>query len=455
MEKLPRRVPQGDIDLIGLLTDHFFGDLFDGFGGIGDVIGDIIGNIGNAITGTSAPGTGSPLDSIFDHVLGIQNVGVENSTAIAAINAASGGGSGSGVYFVDTFDRADSASLGSDWIVFDYDSAGIQIAGNMASSRQLATGETLAKCNTLPLGNNMSAAIVAGTLHAGLYTETGLIVRMNDAGTAWVYLNIFKNKVYLGRAVRSGSSVTYTDWVSVTSGISVSTGTQIELRAEGSTYRAYVGGTLVASYTDAAVSHPVGSTTRRCGFQVSNDAIFGKSMAVSSFAMADITVPDTVGTGWSLYRSSTSGSTSTSWTTTGTAFGSDTFDVKDREANVLVDVLGVGRVKILKAGWYTVSVSARTGTARPLAMVGLLGGTVAGSLSLIRVGSVGQDVDLDTSGFTTTSPKNWSGTWTVYCPANYLLAPAGCTQGTSQSVSLVGLAAGYATNFHGALLNPG
>ena len=443
MEKLPRRVPTGDIDLIGLLTDHFFGDLFDGFGGIGDVIGDILGNIGNAITGTSSPGTGSPLDSIFEHVLGIQNVGVENSTAIAAINAALGGESGSGVYFVDTFDRADSTSLGSDWILFDYDSAGIQIAGNMASSRQLAAGDTLAKCNTLPLGDNMSAAIVAGTLHAGLYTHLGLVVRMNDAGTAWAYLNIFKNKVYLGRATRSGGTVTYTDWVSVTSGISISIGTQVELRAEGQTYRAYVAGALVASYTDAAVSHPVSSTTRRCGFQVTNDSIFGKSIAVSSFAMADISVPDTLGTGWNLYRGTTSSSSSTTWTSSGTALGSDTFTVEEKKANVTVDSLGLGRIKILKTGWYSVSATYCASSDKLLAGCALLGGTSTGAMTMIRTGQRTDSVNGD---------NFMSASWTVYCPENYYLQAAGYIS-ASTGVQLIGNTSGSRTNFTGALLS--
>ena len=451
MEKLPRRVPTGDVDLVGLLVDHFFGDLFGGFDGIADVIG----NIGNAITGASSPGTGSPLDDIMDHILGIQNVGVENATSIAAINAALGGEAGSGVYFVDTFDRADSASLGSDWTVADPSSVGIAISSNQAVAGTAASGSVFAACNTIALGDNMSVAAVIGDPLSGLFYDTALHVRMNTTQTAWVYLNVFKNKVYLGRATRSGSSSTYTDWVSVTSGISITNGTQVELRAEGTTYRAYVGGKLVAAFTDAAVSHPVGASYRSTGFKVRNDSI-GRSLALSSFAMADITVPATLGTGWNLYRSSTSGSSSTSWTTSGAAFGSNTFDVEDRKANVVVDNLGLGRIKTLKAGWYTVTAHAVTNTGIALGGVGLLGGTSTGSMSMIKLGQVGPDSDESYDDFTgnnttSTNGKTFGATWIVYCPADYYLQPCGWKQSSSASMSLVGNPAGYNTNFSGAL----
>lgn len=434
----------------------FIAHVLSGFtGGIGDFLDSLVG----AVTGNNA-GTGGFTD-IFDHIGGMQSVGVENATAIAAINAALGsGGSGSGVYFVDTFDRANATTLGSDWSVIDPNGTGIGIENNQAVAGQTTSGSVFARANTPALGDDMSTAIVVGSLLEAAAHEVGLHVRMNTAQTQWVYLNVFKTKVYLGRATRSGSTVTYTDWVSVTSGITVANGTQAEIRATGSTYRAFVGGKQVAAYTDSAVSHPVGSTNRSSGFRVEYDStpfVGGRSPAIGSFAMADITVPETVGTGWSLYRNNTGSSSSTTWTTTGVAFGSDTFDVEDRKANVEVDNLGIGRIKILKAGWYQVSVSARSSTARALVMVGLFGGTVAGSLSLIRVGSVGQDSDSDASGTpsTSTSPRNWSGSWTVYCPAGYYLAPAGVSQSSSTSVSLIGISGGYPTNFHGALMNPG
>ena len=426
----------------------------DWFSGLGDQFTAATNNAVSSVT-SGLSSVASNLVDVAATIIGIQNVGVENATAIAAINAALGsGGAGSGVYFVDTFDRADSGSLGSDWTTVDPFGSDIQIESNQAVSGTGATGSGFAVCNTPTLGDNMSAAAVMGSTLSSFFYDSAIHVRMNTGATAWVYLNVFKNKVYLGRATRSGTSVTYTDWVSVTSGISVTNGTQVELRAEGATYRAYVAGKLVAAYTDSGVSHPVGASYRSTGFKVRNDSL-GRSQAFSSFAMADITVPATVGTGWSLYRSSTSGSTATTWTTTGASFGSDTFDVEEHSPNVDVALLGVGRIRIIKPGWYTVSVSARSSTAKALAMVGLFGGTVPGSLSLIRIGQVGQDVDLDTTGVTTTSPKNWSATWTVYCPADYYLTPGGVTQSGSPSVSLVGLTGGYATNFHGALLNPG
>lgn len=388
-------------------------------------------------------------------ILGIQNTTVENSTAIAAINAANGGNGGSGVYFVDTFDRANSLSLGGDWTTVDPSSVDIQIVSNEVTAGTTNFGTAVAVCNTEALGDNMSVAAVIGSLLSGLFYDSAIHVRMNATATTWVYLNVFSGKVYLGRATRSGSTITYNDWVSVTSGVSISKGTQVELRAEGSTYRAYVGGTLVASYTDAAVTHPVGASYRSSGFKV-QFAGAGRSAAITSWAMADITVPDTLGTTWNLYRSNTSGATATTWGVSGTALGSNTFDVQDRAANIVVDNLGLGRVKILKAGPYVVSAHAVTSSAAAQASVGLLGGSATGSMALIKVGQVGPDVDESYDDFTQTNTstitaKTFGASWVVYCPANYYLQPCGWVQSGTDSVAVVGDAAGWKTNFSGAL----
>jgi hypothetical protein len=442
----------GDLaDALG--TQGILGLLFGGFANLGSFLDGLTG----AITGASSPGTGSPLDKILDHILGMETVGIENASAIAAINAALGGENGTGVYFVDTFDRPNATTLGTDWTVVDPAGTGIGIENNQAVVGQAAPGSVWAACNTLALGNDMSVAVVVGSLLEAAGHELGLHVRMNSTQTSWVYLNVFKNKVYLGRATRSGGSITFTDWVSVTSGIAVANGTQVEIRATGSTYRAFVGGKQVAAYTDAAVSHPVGASNRTTGFRVEyDDTIFvgGRSPALGSFAMADITVPETLGTGWNLYRNATGASSSTSWTSSGTAFGSNTFDVEDRKANVIVDSLGLGRIKTTKAGWYTVTVHATTNTALALGGVGLLGGADSGAMTMIKLGQVGPDSDSDSGGTptTTTSARNFGATWVVYCPANYYLQPCGWKQSSSNSMSLVGNPAGYNTNFSGALM---
>ncbi|MDV7244472.1 MULTISPECIES: hypothetical protein [Rhodococcus] len=437
----------GDLaDALG--TEGILGLLFGGFANLGSFLDGLKG----AVTGTN-PGTGAFTD-IFDHLLGMETVGIENASAIAAINAALGGENGTGVYFVDTFDRPNTTTLGTDWTVVDPAGTGLGIENNQAVVGQAAPGSVWAACNTLALGNDMSVAVVVGSLLEAAGHELGLHVRMNAEQTAWVYLNVFKNKVYLGRATRSGGSITFNDWVSVTSGITVANGTQVEIRATGSTYRAFVGGKQVAAYTDATVSHPVGASNRSTGFRVEyDDNIFvgGRSPALGSFAMADITVPETLGTGWNLYRNATGSSTGTSWTSSGTAFGSNTFDVEDRKANVIVDNLGLGRIKTTKAGWYTVTVHATTNTATANASVGLLGGTDPGAMAMIKVGQVGPDTDSYESG-TSIVARNFGASWVVYCPANYYLQPCGWKQSSSNSMSLVGNPAGYNTNFSGALM---
>lgn len=417
----------------------------DWFSGLGDQFTAATNNAVSSVTsGLSA--VGSSLVDIASTILGIQSVGVENSTSIAAINAALGGESGSGVYFVDTFDRADSASLGSDWTTVDPSGSDILISSNQAVSGNTNPGSAFAGCNTVTLGDDMSVAVVIGSILEGAGHETGIHVRMNTAQTAWVYLNIFKSKVYLGRATRSGTSVTYTDWVSVTSGISVTNGTQVELRAVGSTYRAFVGGIQVAAYTDAAVSHPVGASYRTTGFRVEYDdtpIVGGRSPALGSFAMADITVPDTLGTGWNLYRGTTSSSTSTTWTSSGTALGSDCFTVEERKAGVTVDSLGLGRIKILKAGWYSVSATYCASSDKLLAGAALLGGTSTGAMTMIRTGQRTPAADGD---------NFMSASWTVYCPVNYYLQAAGYIS-ASTGVQLIGNTSGSRTNFTGALLS--
>jgi hypothetical protein len=388
-------------------------------------------------------------------ISGIADTTTSNASAIAALNASQNAAGTGGAHYSENFNT--DASPIANFTQYAAGAASIIASGGQAqlSDGGSASGARFAKYNSQTATSDQSVVVVVGATHSALFFATSIACRCNSTMSQFVYLNVFGNKVYLGNATLSGGSVTYNDWNPGGTTIpSLSAGSTVELQVTGNTYKVLVNGVVKLTKTDTTYGGTFNDGTHKgWGFGLSSGGV--SSFYVDSISASDLTPVDVKGTCWKLFRSSTSAASTTTWSTSGAPFGSNAFDVQDTAAtaNITVDNLGLGRVKIITPGPYFIAAHARSSIATPNASVGLLGGTSTGAMSLIRIGQVGPDTDSDSSGTPSSSinAQQFGAGWLVYCPANYYLQPCGWKQSSSSTLGVTGDAAGINTNFTGAL----
>jgi hypothetical protein len=391
-------------------------------------------------------------------ISGIQDTTTSNASSIAALNASQNASSTGGAHYSENFNT--DASPIANFTQYAAGAASIIASGGQAQLADggSANGARFALYNSQTATSDQSVAVVVGTVHAALFFATTIAIRCNATMSEFVYLNVFGNKVYLGNSTLSGGSVTTNDWnPGGTSIPSLSSGSTVELQVTGNTYKVLVNGVVKLVKTDTTYGGTFNDGTHLgWGFGMSSNG--ASSFNIDSISASDISPVAVQGTGWKLYRSSSSASTSVTWSTAANPLAASTFDVQDtaRTANVTVDSLGVGRIQIQKAGFYMASVHLRANLALALGGVALLGGTSTGAMAPIEIGQVGPDSD-DNGTTVSYNGKTFGHAWPVYCPVGYYLQPACWKQqsGGTTSTGVIGDTAGTLTNFAGALLNPG
>ena len=134
--------------------------------------------------------------------------------------------------------------------------------------------------------DNMIAYAVLGTNGSTAY-DTGLYVRCNATATSFVYVNVFRNKLYLGRGTRSGGARSYTDWM--TKDIDWNVGDSLGLKADGDNYTVYRGNVVVAEYSDTAHTATKGTSNRFIGGRVEGNWNGITNQSDESFRIAALT----------------------------------------------------------------------------------------------------------------------------------------------------------------------
>jgi hypothetical protein len=405
-----------------------------------------------------------------------QSTANDAQTAIDELVAEVSGEVGSGETVTFTFAGTEGAALDGNWTDLV---SGIVIRGNTAgiASDAGSTARPGVICGTAFTSNAQGVSGVLGS--AGQSAQaTWILFGMNDTGTAAVALEMETDGCRLYRVSRSGSAWTIEQtWATSGSGFSNGGRFLIQRRKDESVYRVYRNGAPILTYDDAANSHPRTSGHWRCGFREERTPdIFGAfsydSFRLNSFQLLDYgDAAASVGTGWRLIRASTSNGSTSSWGTTGTAFGA-TFDVTDRSNGVTVDTLGTGLIQVSKSGFYVVSVGGEfnSGTALSDKWIGVLAGpsgsltcqarsevTASGSTSV--TGTTGTDFSgtahsHSAGSLSSSAPgsRSVAGTFVVYLAANDYVQPCGGSFSSSSSVGLRGSADGSKTYFSGAYL---
>ncbi|WP_039823255.1 DUF7257 domain-containing protein [Nocardia testacea] len=170
-----------------------------------------------------------------------------------------------GASHADKFNRPNAAVLGEGWIqggagqglgIIDY-------AARLDNSG-IATGIRYAICpQTMPSNDHSVSAIVnpAGVMDG---CPTTLFIRANSDLTQFVYAQIWKRSLRIGRGTRSGNSWSFSEWRPNTArGINESD--TVEFVGEGNTYRLIVNRTTVLEHEDTS-GYPVDAAHRTVGF---------------------------------------------------------------------------------------------------------------------------------------------------------------------------------------------
>ncbi|MEU6582809.1 hypothetical protein [Nocardia sp. NPDC046763] len=397
--------------------------------------------IHNSVTiasGINGSGNTDPA-AVSGTVTGMKNTDKANSSAIASLTATNNQAETGGTSFGDNFsvDTTALGNLGPNWTEFAVGTVGSMIA--TGGQAQLTSGSSGGRCISIytaatTLTDDQSVAVVLGDQsHADAHDVT-VICRSSATADRFVYGNVYSGTAYLGFATLTGGALTPNDWIPVPL-TGVVPGMTLELRAQGSTYRLYLAGTLIASHTDASNQHPVDSSHRFTGI----GETFG-SFNLHSFNASDLSSPPIVGTGWSIVRSAT-GSISIGSSASPAQMPAGTFDT-DTVSNVTIENatdLGQGVVKCTKPGWYTISMRfsfTASGGSNDLMPV-LYAGTNKTSLAPVQRGSDG-----------TGNAQATQSTFVQFVPANSYVAAGLITTGGS---SVQGWPDGSFTYFNGVL----
>lgn len=242
MERLPRRTPAAQMDIVGLVFDALATMVEDI-----PIIGDIVGFVASLFGNSSA----------------------SNARIARLETIVSKGSSG-----YDDFNRADTSSLGrgpqmtTDWVTGGNGQAlGVQgRAAGLVEGALPADGRRWARYPTPASSSTMTADTIVDDKKVDNRACTSVIVAANAAFTEFVYANVFGTGVYLGRGTRSGNAWSFNDWKQNTS-YRVGTAERVEVRASGSgIYQLVVDNTVILEHTDT--SYPIDSDHRFVGFAI-------------------------------------------------------------------------------------------------------------------------------------------------------------------------------------------
>lgn len=172
-----------------------------------------------------------------------------------------------GATFSDTFDGPNTSSLGNGWVQGGEGTA-LEVRDNAARLNGLSgisAGTRYAICPVVAGDNNVTVAVGVNNKGVATAAMTSIILRANADMTEFVYANVYRNRVYIGRGTRAGNAWTYSDWKSNTS-VNIAEGSVVEFQAEDAKYRLTCNGeTLIDWHTDIT-GYPVDATHRTVGF---------------------------------------------------------------------------------------------------------------------------------------------------------------------------------------------
>lgn len=242
MERLPRRTPSAQMDVVGLVFDAIVGMVEDI-----PIIGDIV----------------SFVASLFGR----------SSTANARLSrleaVVSKGASGT-----DLFNRVDSSSLGTGpgmpgpWVTGGNGQAlGVQgNAAGLVESIAPAQGRRWARYPVVASASAMAVEVGIDDRTISSDDNTTIIVCANEDFTEGIAANLFGVGVYLARFARSGTSWTFTDFAQDTS-YKLGRTQSVELRASGSgLYTLWIDGQRVIG--GDLPSFPIDAAHRYGGFAI-------------------------------------------------------------------------------------------------------------------------------------------------------------------------------------------
>ncbi|MGV9823837.1 hypothetical protein [Nocardia xishanensis] len=378
-----------------------------------------------------------------------QNTSASNAAAIANLQTDRTQSEVGGAAVTDSFETWDTTKWSvAKWADGSHTVPDMVIVSNqagIAKSGNTGTGGDFALYKTPLMTDSQSVSLVLGRANqAGYFTGSGVIIRAAVDLSTFVLVQIGTSKISLQRATMVNGELTVTVWTERTN-LSLNIGDTVTVAATGSSYEVLVNGVSRLGYQDTAVTSPVGASNRWVGFfsaclvstsWSSTTLYFG--FDIESFAAADTSSPPVVGTGWSLYRQSTTAISQSA----GNARYGTIFDTVRQANKVNVLNLASGQIQITKPGWYVMSVGAQWAQA--------CGSGYNYNVSLWSAPSPeGQWKVVRNSGETAgDAVYRVSGTFVVFAGAGSVWAPGYYIAGANQ---MYGDASGTHTYFDGTL----
>lgn len=232
------------------------------------VIGDILDDFADYLAEARASASGAQVTA--------------NRALAVAQGILAGGGS-----FSETFDGSGALDPAK-WTIA---SSRLQrVSGNLGITTQTGDGiyRDWATYNSQFQGDDQSVAIVLGAF-GNVSLATSMFLRCNSDATRFVYLNIFRDKFYLGQGSRSGGTWTSNDWTN--DDFKFGAGDSIALVATGDLFTLTINGNQILQYPDTGHTGPKGTSYRRAGVKIEQTRAFftnARSHHVRAFAISDI-----------------------------------------------------------------------------------------------------------------------------------------------------------------------
>lgn len=304
-----------------------------------------------------------------------------------------------------------------------------------------------ARHNTVMKTDSVSIQAVTGT-NGQQDKFTSLISHASSSLDSFAYVNLFNNHIYFGHGTLISGTYTFNDLANAA--YTINNGDLVELKNVGTTWQVNVNGQLALAVTDSGGVISYDSSHRYWGYiQAQGVALITMgdvSFGLQSITASDIAIPATLGTGWNMYRASTS---SLAMPGSGNQqLASGTLDTTVYTANcTAVDTAGLGGVQISKTGMYGIKFRWQTtGT------VGGIGNPVFRSIIWVRATSLTSPLTLLRVGEEFSGNAVSAGaTWFEYLTAGNIIYPGAVYTGGTPS--LVGDTAGTLTYWEGMLSN--